>query len=144
MFATAPVFDHNALPAPVIDIPGDYGLWVQAVIENEPLQTDPRPVLTSGEDLTIKEMLDTLEKSEVFLRRLCSTALTLHLQRLGSKSSAKSTPRQKLPTLKALRGCPSISLMILLICGTIFSSTDVSSRLLSPRLTLQLIAECRR
>lgn len=62
--ASADVFQSDSKPLPAIDIPGDYGLWVQAVIENEALQTDSRPVLTSGEDITLTDLLDQLEKSE--------------------------------------------------------------------------------
>lgn len=57
--------DLDKHPLPVIDI-SEYGLWVQAVIENKVVRDDPRPVLACSEEVTLPEILKTIEKSECY------------------------------------------------------------------------------
>jgi hypothetical protein len=66
---------HAALPVPIdrlrngrlplVDCQGEYGLWVRAVIENETVRNDPRPVMASGSELSLKEICDIMAKSEL-------------------------------------------------------------------------------
>jgi hypothetical protein len=48
---------------PTIDI-NEYGLWVQAVIENQEVQDDGRPILTCSDLVTMDHMIKTIEKSK--------------------------------------------------------------------------------
>lgn len=56
----APIDMQTCSPLPTIDIPKDYGLWVRAVIEREEVRNDSRPVLVSGEDVHVLDLLKQL------------------------------------------------------------------------------------
>lgn len=56
----APIDMQTCSPLPTIDIPKDYGLWVRAVIERDEVRNDPRPVLVSGEDVHVLDLLRQL------------------------------------------------------------------------------------
>jgi hypothetical protein len=54
---------HKDAVLPSIDV-NEYGLWVRAVIENQAVQDDSRPVLTVGEWVTMDRIMTTIEKCE--------------------------------------------------------------------------------
>ena len=56
----APIDMQTCSPLPTIDIPKDYGLWVRAVIEQDEVRNDPKPVLVSGEDVHVLDLLKQL------------------------------------------------------------------------------------
>ena len=47
-------------PIPVIDIPGDFGLWVRAIIEQKEVREDSRPVLCQSDSLLLTDIADIL------------------------------------------------------------------------------------
>ncbi|ORY67937.1 hypothetical protein BCR35DRAFT_334451 [Leucosporidium creatinivorum] len=57
-----PVAEPGAIPVPMVDINADYRVWVRAVIEHKELQDDARPVLTCGEEISLHDLLNGLEK----------------------------------------------------------------------------------
>ena len=42
----------------------EYGLWVRAVLENEQVREDPRPILATSDELSFVQVLEQLSKGE--------------------------------------------------------------------------------
>jgi hypothetical protein len=62
MPATEEMLDDK--PLPLVDTPGDYGLWVRAVIEQDAVRNDSRPVMASGSEHKLKEICEIMAEGK--------------------------------------------------------------------------------
>lgn len=94
----------NNKPMPLVDIPGDYGLWVRAVIEQKEVRDDPRPVLAQSDEMSISDAMKLLKQSTCFLstwREISADVTNRNWTRIQDKCTYRGTIPSKSPSLHA-------------------------------------------
>jgi len=54
---------------PLVDIEGDFGLWVRAIIESKEIREDLRPVLCQSDSMSMEDIAKTLAKGRSVVDR---------------------------------------------------------------------------
>ena len=55
---------------PLVDIAGDFGLWVRAIIERKEVREDSRPVLCQSDSMSMEDIAKTIAKGGSEVGRL--------------------------------------------------------------------------